>query len=101
MEANKADTDTADHSNKQEELEQKATKPNKGEESSMENLGGSEGVWALTKPTYDLDRVWEWAEEQIIPNKKQWRLKPQSHRRQCVTGNLIRQQRGQNQSSAL
>ena len=38
--------DTADHSNKQEELEQKATKPNKGEESSMENLGGSEG-WGL------------------------------------------------------
>ena len=25
---------------------------------------------ALTKPTCDLNRVWEWAEEQIVPNYK-------------------------------
>ena len=62
--------DTADHSNKQEEVEQKATTPNKGDESSMEDLGGSEGVGALTKPTCHMDGVWEWAEEQIIPNYK-------------------------------
>ena len=59
-EANKeSKLETADYLNKQEELEQRATKPNKGEENSRKILEGYEGVGALTKPTCDLDRGWE------------------------------------------
>ena len=51
-------------------MEQKTTKPNKGEENSRGNFGGSKRMGALTKPTCDMDRGWEWAEGQIIPNYK-------------------------------
>ena len=62
--------DTDDNSNKKEEWGRKATKPNKGKESSMENLGGSQGLGAISKPTCDLNRVMEWAEEQLVHNSK-------------------------------
>ena len=92
---------TADNSNKQEELEQKATKPNKGEESSMENLGGSEEVRTLIKPTCDLDRVWEWAEEHIIPNCKTKGAEATKPQKTMCDQTLDPAAVGQNQSSAL
>ena len=61
--------ETADYFNKP-ELEEKATKPNKEEENYKSIWGGHKGKRALNKTTCFLDRGWEWAEEQAIPNNK-------------------------------